>query len=1347
MFAAHVPIDRRRAIARGTVLPERCRGAALFADVTGFSGLASRLEEAFGSKRAAEELLIRINRIHSLLVRQVHAYAGSVIAFAGDSVTCWFDDLPFEHAVEVSGSRRAVACALAMQRGFAGGASEPEVMSLKVAVASGSARRLLIGDPKVRLVDTLAGRTIAIMARAERHAAAGEVVVTREVAEQVGASRTSPKDDRGELLVLAGLDVLPGETPWPAAEEPTFDARALQSWVPSALGARLQSEPSFADLRSVVPVFVAFEGIDYDDDPDAGRTLDRLVRAVQVSFDRSGGSLLDLTIGDKGSYLYGVVGAPVAQPDAVRRAAAIARELRALPAAIAPSQLRLGMTYGRAWSGVIGSPERAAYAVMGDVVNFAARLMQAAAPGEVLVSAAFSAAAPGAGAAPRGEISIKGKSAPVSVFSLEARGQSLAAPAPSGATFVGRTSELGKLDALIEDARAGRSGVFFVEAAAGLGKTKLAAAMLSRARAAGVRTLSSAGDAVERDNPFRAWRGPFHELLAIEPGDANAAAHTLARAAEIAPDMADRMPLLGPVVGLALPENELLRWMTDEVRADNTREIAVRLLSSTKDRTTPLLVLLDDAQWIDTASWALARRLIQEVQGVVLVVLARPRESGEPAPSDDEAKLFEGSAARVVLSGLSDEDTLAVACTRLGVSRVPERLAQFLVTRTAGHPLLADVLAASLLESGQVSVAGNECTLAESFDEATIDLPGTVEGLIGERLDRLEPSELGVLGRASVLGAHFDAEALAAVVTGERASSADDLDRAIDHLTARDLLEWRDGELAFRHALVRDVAYGRLLFATKRELHRAAAAHLSARHAADLGPWHVTLAYHYVGAEEGTRAADHFGAAGEAALRAGAFRETTVFLERALALAPPSVPEAVRAHHKRRIANALYRLGDLPRSTERAEEAVRVFDKEVPKAGAKLVSGIVGELATQVVHRFVPSRAAASSSSSRRDEMRTAVSLYQNLSEVYYLGGLQGPSIYAALRQVNVAERAGPSEELAEAYAVLSIIAGVVGQRALCRRYEALSEGVVAGLANPRSRAMLCHQRSLSGAAFGEFDKVERDETDAAATFEKLGEIGRRRDALGLLGTTQYLASRYADAERTLETLLATRTGDDRFVQEIWGTGWLGAIALVRGRLPEAVRLLSRSVALLDRNTVGLMEISCVGMLGSALLRQSDPAGWMHIDRAFELIERAKGRPTGHISLDGYVAVADAYLAAAFEGRAAGADPRRARARAEQACRWLEGFGRLFPIARPAACLAGGRLARGSGRSRAAQRSFEEGLVAARALGMVTEEGRLLLALSGVAPAKDAPGLAASGLAKLRSVGAEIHAREASVAD
>ncbi len=1168
MFAAHVPIDRRRAIARGTVLPERCQGAALFADVTGFSGLASRLEEAFGSKRAAEELLIRINRVHSILVSQVHAYAGSVIAFAGDSVTCWFDDLPFEHAVEASGARRAVACGLAMQRGFAGGASEPDVMSLKVAVASGAARRLLIGDPKVRLVDTLAGRTIANMARAERHAAAGEVVVTREVAEQVGGRPTSPKDDRGELFVLDGLDVLPGETPWPAADEPTFDAHALESWVPSALGARLRSEPSFADLRSVVPVFVAFEGIDYDDDPDAGRTLDRLVRAVQAVFDRSGGSLLDLTIGDKGSYLYGVVGAPVAQPDAVRRAAAVARELRALPAAIAPSPLRLGMTYGRAWSGVIGSSERAAYAVMGDVVNFAARLMQAAAPGEVLVSSAFSAAAPEVGAEPRGEISIKGKSAPVSVFSLEARGRSLAAPPPSSSTFVGRTSELGKLDVLIEDARAGRSGVFLVEAAAGMGKTKLAAAMLARARAKGVRTLSGAGDAVERDNPFRAWRGPFHELLAIEPGDADAAAHTLARAAEIAPDMAERMPLLGPVVGLALPENELLRWMTDEVRADNTRELAVRLLSSaTKDRATPLLVLLDDAQWIDSASWALARRLIQEVQGVVLVVLARPRESGDPARSDDEAKLFEASAARVVLTGLSDEDTLAVACARLGVPRVPERLAQFLVTRAAGHPLLADVLTASLLESGQVAVAGSQCTLAESFDEATVDLPGTVEGLIGERLDRLEPSELAVLGRASVLGAHFDADALAAVGAGERAPSSDDLGRAVDRLTARDLLEWRDGELAFRHALVRDVAYGRLLFATKRELHRAAAAHLSARHAADLGPWHVTLAYHYVGAEDGARAADHFGSAGEAALRAGAFRETTVFLERALALAPPTVPEAVRAHHKRRIANAWYRLGDLPRSTERAEEAVRVFDKDVPKAGAKLVSGIVGELATQVVHRIVPSRAAISSPSSRRDDMRTAVSLYQNLSEVYYLGGLQGPSIYAALRQVNVAERAGPSEELAEAYAVLSIIAGVVGQRSLCRRYEALSEGVVAGLANPRSRAMLCHQRSLSGAAFGAFDEVERDETEAAATFEKLGEIGRRRDALGLLGTTQYLASRYAAAERTLETLLATRTGDDRFVQEIWGTGWLGAIALVRGRLPEAVRLLSRSIALLDRNT------------------------------------------------------------------------------------------------------------------------------------------------------------------------------------
>ncbi len=1298
---AYVPIDRRRALARGESLVERCTGAALFADVTGFSTLASRLADELGPRRAAEELLQRMNRVFAALLGSVHAYGGSVIGFAGDSITCWFDDQPLGHPGVELGARRAVACALEMRRDFDASSQSGGVTSLKIAVAAGPARRLLVGDPNVMLVDTLAGRTLARMAAGERLAVPGEVVVSEEVVGAAQAVVEAWKGDGRAYAKVGGQTAPPGPTPWPAAAAPIAES-TLTPWLLAPVAERVRSQETFADLRAVVPIFASFGGIDYDDDDGARQKLDALVRRVQAVLGRAGGGLLELTIGDKGSYLYGVIGAPVAQPDAARLASSAALELALLGPDVAPARLAVGMSFGRVWSGVVGTVARRSYAVMGDEVNLAARLMQRASPGEVLVSAAFQAAAPEVDARPEGEVPVKGRAAPVPIFTLRARA-SATAPRSDLSALVGRAAELARFGDLLDAARAGTSGVLVIEAAAGMGKSRLANEMVRAATATRARCATGSGDAVERDSPFRAWRSVFHEILGPAP---------VARAAALAPDLAPRLPLLGAILGVEIEPTDVTRWMNDEARADVTPEVAARVLAAARDaHGGPLVVVLDDAHWIDSASWGLARRVVQDAPGVVVIALLRPERAGDPAPAPDRDKLFASSATtRIVLGPLADDDAIAVARGRLGVSSIAPRLEAFLRTRAAGHPLLVDLLTSSLRESGLVMVANGACTLAESFDEAAVEVPGTVEGVIGERLDRLHPDDLATLGRASVLASRFDEASLASLAPGTDAAAA------VDRLVSRELLERRGSELAFHHALVRDVTYGRLLFAVRRDWHRLAAQHISARHAGDIGPWHVALAHHYVGAEDDSKASEHFGAAGEAALRAGAFRETTILLSRAISLAPASAPESVLAQHKRRLASAWYRLGDLPQSTERAEEAVRVFDRDVPKAGLRLVGRIVAELVTQVAHRVAPSRAVAEAPLDRRDDLRSAVSLYQNLSEVYYLGGLQGPSVYAALRQVNVAERTGPSHELAEAYGVLAIIAGAIGRRSLSQRYEGLAESVVRTLENPRARAMFLHQRALTGAAFGDFDRVVREETEAASIFERLGELGRRRDALGLLGTTQYLASRYDDAEATLLSLLQTRTGDDRFVQEIWGTAWLGAIALARGRTAEAVPYLERSVALLDKNTVGLMEISCVGMLGAAELRLGQAGGLAKIDRAYDLIARNKGRPTGHISLDGYTAVADAYLTAAAE--AAPAAGKESGRRAEQACRWLEAFAGVFPIGRPAACLMRGRAALLRGDAERARRSFEAGLGAAEQLGMTTEAGRLRDALAAASAAR-----------------------------
>ncbi|MFQ5576128.1 MAG: adenylate/guanylate cyclase domain-containing protein [Anaerolineae bacterium] len=137
-LAAYIPMDRRRAMATGDPLPDRAQGAALFADISGYTPLTEALVAAFGPRLGVDRLTQNINEVWEALIAEVHRHGGSVIVFIGDAITCWF---------EGDDGLRATACALAMQRAMARFARipvSPEVtisLSIKAAIAAGPARR------------------------------------------------------------------------------------------------------------------------------------------------------------------------------------------------------------------------------------------------------------------------------------------------------------------------------------------------------------------------------------------------------------------------------------------------------------------------------------------------------------------------------------------------------------------------------------------------------------------------------------------------------------------------------------------------------------------------------------------------------------------------------------------------------------------------------------------------------------------------------------------------------------------------------------------------------------------------------------------------------------------------------------------------------------------------------------------------------------------------------------------------------------------------------------------------------------------------------------------------------
>ena len=320
---AYIPIDRRHALAKGEILPSQTSGATVFADISGFTPLTTALMKELGPRRGPEELTRQLNLVYNALIAEVHQYGGSVIGFSGDAITCWFDG---------DDGRRAVTCGLALQEAMQQftaiktPSGNTVSLALKVAVSAGAVRRFLVGDPVIQYKDVMAGSTLERMADGEGYADKGEVIAGPQVIAQLG-DLLEIADQRDEFAHVTGIKTTVELTPWP--DEPTLTEIELRSWVLGPVYERLaRGQDRFvAEIRPCTALFMKFDGIDYDNDEAAGEKLDAYIRWIQSLIVKYEGTLIQLTLGDKGSYLYTAFGAPIAHEDDPTRAVAMGYDL------------------------------------------------------------------------------------------------------------------------------------------------------------------------------------------------------------------------------------------------------------------------------------------------------------------------------------------------------------------------------------------------------------------------------------------------------------------------------------------------------------------------------------------------------------------------------------------------------------------------------------------------------------------------------------------------------------------------------------------------------------------------------------------------------------------------------------------------------------------------------------------------------------------------------------------------------------------------------------------------------------------------------------------------------------
>jgi predicted ATPase len=276
-------------------------------------------------------------------------------------------------------------------------------------------------------------------------------------------------------------------------------------------------------------------------------------------------------------------------------------------------------------------------------------------------------------------VKVKGHADPVAVY--RPSGRAVARPGPAWrdpvGPLVGRTAERKRLAEqlrMLVQARNGDPGqasVVVLEGEAGIGKSRLVAELVEQARAAGVRVLAGAGDAIERNTPFSAWREIFVRLPAIDAaGDTEGRRRAVLGLLGPDPETRELAPLLSAVLPLDWPETARTAELSPQGRADHTRSLLVRLLQAAIGGT-PTVLVLEDAHWLDSASSALALAVCRSLTPVLLVLATRPPDEQGVLVDDlgwaAYRRLLQApGTTRLILDGLSPEDVEALVCRRLG---------------------------------------------------------------------------------------------------------------------------------------------------------------------------------------------------------------------------------------------------------------------------------------------------------------------------------------------------------------------------------------------------------------------------------------------------------------------------------------------------------------------------------------------------------------------------------------------------------------------------------------------------------------------------------------------------------
>jgi class 3 adenylate cyclase len=550
--------------------------------------------------------------------------------------------------------------------------------------------------------------------------------------------------------------------------------------------------------------------------------MTELVRALSTVVHRYGGTVDKFT----GDGLMAVFGAPITLEDHAFRACLAALDIQSASRRIAADitrrdglvlRLRIGLNSGEVIAGDVGDGP-SSYTAIGEQVGMAQRMESVAPPGGVMVSE--STARLVRDTAMLGEpemVLIKGASTPVPARRLVRAATHRNQSRRSDPTLVGRGWELGSVAGILGEACEGAGSVVAVVGPPGIGKSRIVRESVTVAADRGIKVVTAHCESHTSDIPFRVVADLLRAALGIgdvdgedDVDDEIARARVRARVPDGHPE---DLSLLEDLLGVADPTTA-----RPDIDADARRRRLTALINDqSMSRVEPVVFVIEDAHWIDDASESMLAEILPAIPHTRSLVLItyRPEYRGALAAMQ--------GAHTINLKPLTGNQSRELIGELLGRHQSVQSLIERVAERAAGNPFFAEEMVRDLSERDVLS--GSRGDYRTSADISDIDVPSTLQTTIAARIDRLDADAKRTLRAAAVVGSRFSTDLL------ERLGVLPTFDELVEVELVEQVQFYPRAEFAFRHPLVRAVAYESQLRSDRAELHRRLATVLEERDA------------------------------------------------------------------------------------------------------------------------------------------------------------------------------------------------------------------------------------------------------------------------------------------------------------------------------------------------------------------------------------------------------------------------------------------------------------------------------------------------------------------------------------